>query len=47
MTIEIKVRHTRYSSSRATGVGPNAWPMSTLLLRYHIAVCRVLGLNSR
>ena len=24
MTVEIKVRHTRYSSSRAQAVGPNA-----------------------
>ena len=26
---------------------PNAEPTRTLLLRYHIAVCLVLGLNSR
>ncbi len=39
------ITHGATKCQRAQGAGPHAEPMRTLLLRYHIAVCPVSGLN--
>ena len=46
LAVAIKVRHA-YDSPADRKSGPNRPELRTLLLRYHIAVCRVLELNRR
>ena len=47
MTVEIKVRHTPLRSSRAKEWARTRRRRERCCSRYHIAVCLVLGLNSR
>ncbi len=46
MAVAIKVRYF-YHGPADRKVGPNRPKLKALLLRYHIAVCRVLELNRR
>ena len=46
MAVAIKVRYS-YHAPASRKSGPYRPELKTLLLRYHIAVCRVLELNRR
>ena len=47
MAVAIKVRYSNTLSASRKGRPKNGPELKTLLLRYHIAVCRVLPLSSR